>query len=199
MGRTGPDACQWSNGANPAVPAVDTGLAGSTRRWHSTGAAQRRAACGTLSSPAGLHRAELGGIAIKAALERAALFTANPDDVIMGQVLQAEAGQNPARQAAVAAGSPMTVPSITLNNVFLSGLGAIALAAPLLRAGEFGIVVAGGMESMTRALHLLPEGRTGRKYGSMELLDAMTRGRVRPHAHGRTDRAAQRQARRQPG
>ena len=152
-----------------------------------------------MSSPAGLHRAELGGIAIKAALERAALFTANPDDVIMGQVLQAEAGQNPARQAAVAAGSPMTVPSITLNNVFLSGLGAIALAAPLLRAGEFGIVVAGGMESMTRALHLLPEGRTGGKYGSMELLDAMARGRVRPHAHGRTDRAAQRQARHQPG
>jgi hypothetical protein len=83
-----PDACQWSSGPNPAVPAVDTGLAGSTRRWRSTGTAQRRAACGTLSSPAGLHRAELGGIAIKAALERAALFTANPDDVIIGQVLQ---------------------------------------------------------------------------------------------------------------
>lgn len=67
-----PDACQWSSGPNPAVPAVDTGLAGSTRRWSSTGTAQRRAACGTLSSPAGLHRAELCGIAIKAALERAA-------------------------------------------------------------------------------------------------------------------------------
>jgi Thiolase, N-terminal domain len=69
----------------------------------------------------------------------------------------------------------MTVPSITPDKVCLSGLDVIALAAQLLRAGEFGIVVADGMESMTRALHLLPKGRTGRKYGSMELLDAMTR------------------------
>ena len=111
---------------------------------------------GTSPCRTGRHR-------VKAALERAALFTANPDDVIIGQVLQADAGQNPARQAAVAAGSPMTVPSITLNKVCLSGLDAIALAAELLRVGELDIVVAGGMESMTRAPHLLPEGRTGRK------------------------------------
>lgn len=80
-----------------------------------------------------------------------------------GRLLQADAGQNPARQAAVAAGIPMTVPSTTLNKFCLSGLNAIALAAQLLRAGEFDIVVAGGMESRTRAPHLLPEGRTGRK------------------------------------
>ena len=80
-----------------------------------------------------------------------------------GRLLQADAGQNPARQAAVAAGIPVTVPSISLNKFCLSGLTAIALAAQLLRVGEFDIVVAGGMESMTRAPHLLPEGRTGRK------------------------------------
>jgi len=80
-----------------------------------------------------------------------------------GRLLQADAGQDPARQAAVAAGIPVTVPSITLNKFCLSGLNAIALAAQLLRAGEFDIVVAGGMESMTRAPHLHPEGRTGRK------------------------------------
>jgi acetyl-CoA C-acetyltransferase len=93
--------------------------------------------------------------------------------VIMGQVLQAGAGQIPARQAAVAAGIPMTVPAITINKVCLSGLDAIALAAQLIRAGEFDIVVAGGMESMTRAPHLLPGVRAGHKYGSMEVLDAM--------------------------
>jgi acetyl-CoA C-acetyltransferase len=119
--------------------------------------------------------ADLGGIVIKAALDRAGLDPGQVDYVIMGQVLQAGAGQNPARQAAVAAGIPMTVPSITVNKVCLSGLDAIALAAQLIRAGEFDVVVAGGMESMTRAPHLLPEGRTGHKYGSMELLDAMAR------------------------
>jgi acetyl-CoA C-acetyltransferase len=80
-----------------------------------------------------------------------------------GRLLQADAGQNPARQDTVAAGISMTGPSITLNKFCLSGLNAIALAAQLLRAGEFDIVVAGGMESMTRAPHLHPEGRTGRK------------------------------------
>jgi acetyl-CoA C-acetyltransferase len=91
----------------------------------------------------------------------------------MGQVLQAGAGQIPARQAAVAAGIPMTVPALTINKVCLSGLDAIALAAQLIRAGEFEIVVAGGMESMTRAPHLLPGARTGHKFGSIELADAM--------------------------
>ncbi len=116
---------------------------------------------------------QLGGFAIKAALERSEVAADQVDYVIMGQVLQAGAGQIPSRQAAVAAGIPMSVPSITINKVCLSGLDAIALAAQLIRAGEFDIVVAGGMESMTGAPHLLPGARTGYKYGSAELLDAM--------------------------
>jgi len=91
----------------------------------------------------------------------------------MGQVLQAGAGQIPSRQAAVAGGIPMSVPSLTINKVCLSGLDAIALAAQLIRAGEFDIVVAGGMESMTRAPHLLPGARQGFRFGSAELVDAM--------------------------
>ena len=117
--------------------------------------------------------ADLGRIVIKAALERSGLTGTDPEYVIMGQVLQAGAGQIPARQAAVAAGIPMTVPALTINKVCLSGLDAIALAAQLIRAGEFDIVVAGGMESMTRAPHLLPGARTGHKFGSIELADAM--------------------------
>jgi acetyl-CoA C-acetyltransferase len=116
--------------------------------------------------------ADLGGIAIKAALERAGVAPGRVDYVIMGQVLQAGAGQIPARQAAVAAGIPMTVPALTINKVCLSGLDAIALAAQLIRAGEFDVVVAGGMESMTAAPHLLAA-RKGVKYGSAELVDSM--------------------------
>jgi acetyl-CoA C-acetyltransferase len=119
--------------------------------------------------------ARLGGIVIKEALARAGLRPDQADYVIMGQVLLAGAGQNPARQAAVAAGIPMTVPSLTINKVCLSGLDAIALAAQLIRAGEFDVVVAGGMESMTGAPHLLPGVRAGHKYGSIEVLDAMAR------------------------
>jgi acetyl-CoA C-acetyltransferase len=117
--------------------------------------------------------AELGGIAIKAALDRAGVAPEQVDYVIMGQVLQAGAGQIPSRQAAVAAGIPMSVPSLTINKVCLSGLDAIALAAQLIRAGEFTVVVAGGMESMTQAPHLLKGSRKGFKYGSAALIDAM--------------------------
>ncbi len=116
---------------------------------------------------------QLGGFAIKAALERSGISGDQVDYVIMGHVLQAGAGQIPSRQAAVAGGIPMTVPSLTINKVCLSGLDAIALAAQLIKAGEFDIVVAGGMESMTGAPHLLPGARTGFKYGTAELLDAM--------------------------
>jgi acetyl-CoA C-acetyltransferase len=126
-----------------------------------------------LGSLSGFSGAELGGIAIKAALDRAGVPGGQVDYVIMGQVLQAGAGQIPSRQAAVAAGIPMSVPSITVNKVCLSGLDAIALAAQLIRAGEFEIVVAGGMESMTNAPHLLPAARKGIKYGSAELVDSM--------------------------
>ena len=117
--------------------------------------------------------ADLGGFAIKSALDRAGVTGDQVDYVVMGQVLQAGAGQIPSRQAAVAAGIPMSVPSITINKVCLSGLDAIALAAQLIRAGEFDVVVAGGMESMTGAPHLLPGSRTGFKYGPAELLDSM--------------------------
>ncbi|GAA1531380.1 acetyl-CoA C-acetyltransferase [Actinomadura kijaniata] len=117
--------------------------------------------------------ADLGAHAIRAALSRAGITGDQVQYVILGQVLQAGAGQIPARQAAVKAGIPMNVPSVNVNKVCLSGLDAIALADQLIRAGEFDIVVAGGMESMTQAPHLLPKSRGGYKYGSVEVLDHM--------------------------
>ncbi|MFJ2092357.1 acetyl-CoA C-acetyltransferase [Streptomyces sp. NPDC087901] len=125
---------------------------------------------GSLKSFSG---ADLGGFAIKAALDRAGIGGDQVEYVIMGQVLQAGAGQMPARQAAVKAGIPMNVPALTVNKVCLSGLDAIALADQLIRAGEFDIVVAGGQESMTNAPHLLPKSREGHKYGAIEMLDSM--------------------------
>jgi acetyl-CoA C-acetyltransferase len=126
-----------------------------------------------LGSMSGFSGAQLGGLAIKAALERAGVPGDRVQYVIMGQVLQAGEGQIPARQAAVAAGIPMTVPALTINKVCLSGLDAIALAAQLIRAGEFDVVVAGGMESMSQAPHLLRGSRRGFKYGTAELIDSM--------------------------
>jgi acetyl-CoA C-acetyltransferase len=126
-----------------------------------------------LGSLAGFSGAELGGIAIKAALERSGVSGDRVDYVIMGQVLQAGAGQIPARQAAVAAGLPMSVPALTINKVCLSGLDAINLAAQLIRLGEVDVVVAGGMESMTQAPHLLPKSRSGYKFGPVEVVDSM--------------------------
>lgn len=116
---------------------------------------------------------DLGGVAIAAALERAGTSGEQVEYVILGQVLQAGAGQIPSRQAAVKGGIPMTVPSITINKVCLSGLDAIALADQLITAGEFDVVVAGGMESMTSAPHLLAGARQGYKYGNGTLLDSM--------------------------
>ncbi|MGV9247903.1 acetyl-CoA C-acetyltransferase [Streptomyces sp. NPDC003710] len=125
---------------------------------------------GSLKSFSG---ADLGGFAIKAALDRAGIGGDQVQYVIMGQVLQAGAGQIPARQAAVKAGIPMNVPALTINKVCLSGLDAIALADQLIRAGEFDVIVAGGQESMTNAPHLLPNSREGFKYGAVQMLDAM--------------------------
>jgi acetyl-CoA C-acetyltransferase len=115
--------------------------------------------------------AQLGSIAIKAALERAGVAAEQVQYVIMGQVLTAGAGQIPARQAAVAAGIPMDVPAVTVSKVCLSGIDAIALADQLIRAGEFDVVVAGGQESMTQAPHLLAKSRQGFKFGDVTLLD----------------------------
>ncbi|MEV4414932.1 acetyl-CoA C-acetyltransferase [Catellatospora sp. NPDC049609] len=120
-----------------------------------------------------LSATQLGAVAIKAALERAGVAPDQVQYVIMGQVLQAGGGQITARQAAVEAGIPMSVPALTVNKVCLSGLDAIALADQLIRAGEFDIVVAGGMESMTNAPHLLIGQRTGYKYGDVVIKDHM--------------------------
>ncbi len=120
-----------------------------------------------------LSAADLGSIAIKGALEKSGVSAEQIDYVIMGQVIQAGGGQNPARSASIGAGIPMSVPTISINKVCLSGLNAIAMADQLIRAGEVEIVVAGGMESMTNAPHLLPKSREGFKYGDTTLVDSM--------------------------
>jgi acetyl-CoA C-acetyltransferase len=125
---------------------------------------------GALSS---FEATDLGGHAIAAALERAGIAGDQVDYVLLGQVLQAGAGQMPARQAAVKGGIPMSVPSMTVNKVCLSGLNAIYLADQMIQAGDAEVVVAGGMESMTKAPYLLKKAREGYRMGNGELLDSM--------------------------
>jgi len=125
---------------------------------------------GSLST---LAATELGGIAITAALARAGIEPDQVDHVIMGHVLQAGQGQNPARQAAAKGGIPMSVPAVTVNKVCLSGIDAIYLADQMIQAGDADIVVAGGMESMTQAPHLLPETRAGYRLGDVTAVDSM--------------------------
>jgi acetyl-CoA C-acetyltransferase len=122
---------------------------------------------------ASLPATDLGGHAIKAALARAGIAGDQVDYVIMGQVLQAGAGQMPARQAAVAGGVPMSVPSMTPNKVCLSGIDAVYLADQMIQAGDAEVVVAGGMESMTRAPYLLPNAREGYRMDHGQLVDSM--------------------------
>jgi acetyl-CoA C-acetyltransferase len=117
--------------------------------------------------------ADLGGFAIKAALERAGVAPHEVEHVLIGQVLTAGQGQVPSRQAAVKAGIPMSVPSMNINKVCLSGLNSIYLANQMIQAGEADIVVAGGMESMTNAPYLAPGARGGFRYGNTELADAI--------------------------
>ena len=126
-----------------------------------------------LGGLSGFSGSDLGGFAIKAALEQGGVSPEQVDYVIMGQVLTAGAGQIPARQAAVAAGISMDVPALTVNKVCLSGINAIALADQLIRAGEYEVVVAGGQESMSRAPHMLEKSREGFKYGDVTLRDHM--------------------------
>ncbi|MHB8438718.1 MAG: acetyl-CoA C-acetyltransferase [Acidimicrobiales bacterium] len=121
----------------------------------------------------GFSAMDLGGFAIAAALERAGVSPEDVDYVFMGQVLQAGQGQITARQAATKAGIPMSVPSTTINKVCLSGLNSIYLADLLVSSGEAEIVVAGGMESMTKAPHLLPDARSGYRLGDGTLVDSM--------------------------
>ena len=124
-------------------------------------------------SLAGFSAAELGAIAIKAALERANVQPDEVDHVLMGQVLMAGQGQVPARQAAVKAGIPMSVPAVNINKVCLSGVNTIYLAHQLIAAGDAEIVVAGGMESMTNAPYIAMGGRAGFRYGNVELADGI--------------------------
>jgi acetyl-CoA C-acetyltransferase len=126
-----------------------------------------------LGSLASKSASDLGGVAIAGALQRAGIGPDRVQYVIMGQVLQAGAGQITARQAAVAAGIAMDVPALTVNKVCLSGLDAIALASQLIRLGEYDVIVAGGMESMTQSPHLLQNSRAGYKYGPVTMADSM--------------------------
>ena len=114
---------------------------------------------------------ELGAIAIRAGLERAGVEPENVGYVVMGQVLQAGAGQAPARQAAVAAGIPKEVPADTINKVCASSIRALEIAELMIAAGRHDVVVTGGMESMSRAPYLLPKGRFGYRLGNGEVLD----------------------------
>ncbi|GAA4873589.1 acetyl-CoA C-acetyltransferase [Actinomycetospora straminea] len=133
----------------------------------------KRTPIGKLSGAfAGMTAGDLGTAAIKAALEAAGISGEQVEYVVMGQVVQAGNGQNPARKASTDAGIPMSTPSFTLNKVCLSGLDAVALADQMIQAGEYDIVVAGGMESMTGGPHMLPKARAGYKYGSGSLIDA---------------------------
>jgi len=133
-----------------------------------------RTPVGRLSgSLASFQAVELGGFAIAAALERAQLPGERIDYVYMGQVLQAGAGQIPARQAAVNGGIPMTVPATTVNKVCLSGIDAVYQADRRIRAGDATIVLAGGMESMTNAPYLLPRARAGYRIGDNRVVDSM--------------------------
>ena len=121
----------------------------------------------------GVPAVNLGGAAIRAAIERSGIAAGDIDYVIMGQVLQAGAGQITARQAAVLGGVPIEVPAITINKVCLSGLNAIALADQMIRAGEIEVAVAGGMESMSQAPYLVPKARFGARMGNTEMVDSM--------------------------
>ena len=114
---------------------------------------------------------ELGAHAIRAALAASGVKADQVDAVIMGQVLQAGAGQNPARQSAIGAGIGWNVPTVTINKVCLSGLTAVIDAARMIRSGDATVVVAGGQESMTRAPHVLPGSRQGWTYGTVQALD----------------------------
>src|ERR1700685_3493942 len=126
-----------------------------------------------LGSLSGLTAPELGGTAVRAALERAGITGDQVDAVILGNVVQAGVGPNPARLAAVAGGIPMSAPATTVNKLCLSGLAAIAQAAQQIMTGYSDVVVAGGMESMSTAPHLLPGSRRGVRYGDAAFLDSL--------------------------
>jgi acetyl-CoA C-acetyltransferase len=116
---------------------------------------------------------ELGARAVQAALERAGISGEDVDEVLLGCVLQSGLGQNPARQASIGAGIPKEVPATTINMVCGSGLKSVAIASQMIRAGDVEVVVAGGMENMSRAPYLMPKARFGARMGNAELVDSM--------------------------
>lgn len=122
---------------------------------------------------AALSAVELGAHAVREALKRSGVAASEVDFLYAGQVLQAGAGQNPARQTAVAAGLPKTTPALTLNAVCLSGLEAVAAGIRLIESGDAEIVVAVGQESMSQAPHVIPGSRLGTKYGAIEVIDTL--------------------------
>ena len=128
---------------------------------------------GMMGSLSSVPSPELGAVAIQAAIERAGLNKANIDEVIMGSVLTAAVGQAPARQAALAAGIGKATPCTTVNKVCGSAMMAVMMAGNALRSAQSSLVVAGGMESMSRAPYLIPQGRQGYRFGSAEMLDHM--------------------------
>src|SRR5207302_3262990 len=126
-----------------------------------------------LGSLAEVPAPELGAVAVKEVLRRARVSPESVDEVIIGNVLQAGVGQNPARQVALKAGLPDTIAALTVNKVCGSGLKSVMLAAQAIRAGDADVVVAGGMESMSQAPYLLFGARAGWKYGDQKAVDAM--------------------------
>jgi acetyl-CoA C-acetyltransferase len=162
------------NSNNPAPAPEDVVIVGAART------AQGKM-LGALASKSAV---DLGATVIAGALERAGVSTGAVDYVYMGQVVQAGAGQNPAKQAAVAAGISVSVPASTVNKVCLSGLDAVINAARMLRAGDAEVVVAGGQESMTNAPHLAAGVRAGAKFGSLALQDSLERDGLTDPVHG---------------
>ncbi len=133
-----------------------------------------RTAIGTFGGTlAGIPAHELGAVVIRALLGRTGVAAESVDEVILGQVLTAGVGQNPARQAAMAAGLPKEVPAMTINKVCGSGLKAVSLAAQAIRCGDADIVIAGGQENMSIAPHVLPKSRNGQKMGDWKMIDSM--------------------------
>ncbi|MEJ2307852.1 MAG: acetyl-CoA C-acetyltransferase [Gammaproteobacteria bacterium] len=136
--------------------------------------AAARTALGTFGgSLAGIPASTLGATVIKALLERSGLEPGQIDEVIMGQVLQAGVGQNPARQAAIEAGLPDSTPAMTINKVCGSGLKAVHLAAQAIMCGDADIMIAGGQENMSASPHILPNSRSGQKMGNWSMVDTM--------------------------
>jgi len=133
-----------------------------------------RSAIGNFNgSLASLSAAQLGSAVIKGVLEKSGVDAAQIDEVLMGQVLAAGVGQNPARQAAINAGLPANTPAMTINKVCGSGLKAVHLAAQAIALGDADVIIAGGQESMSQAAHVLPNSRTGQRMGNWSLVDTM--------------------------